>query len=72
MEAGLHGLLDARRKVSVGEYEAIENARSAAIDKGDYWNDLDALGDWYDLYYKDKGLLTFKGMKEYYRQYAWS
>jgi 3-hydroxy-3-methylglutaryl CoA synthase len=72
MEANLQTLLNARRMVSVSEYESIENTRSAAIDKGDYSIDLNALGDWYDLYYKDQGLLIFEGMKDYYRQYAWS
>jgi len=71
-DAGLHQLLDARRPISVNEYEAVEEARCAAIDKGDHRIDLNILGDCYDLYYKDKGLLIFNGMQDYYRQYAWS
>jgi 3-hydroxy-3-methylglutaryl CoA synthase len=70
--AGLPALLDARRMVSVAEYESVEKARAAVIDSGDYATELSALAGWYDLYYKDKGLLIFKGMQEYYRQYAWS
>jgi 3-hydroxy-3-methylglutaryl CoA synthase len=70
--ANLPALLDARRMVSVAEYEAVEKARAAVIDSGDYDTDLGVLADWYDLYYKDKGLLVFRGMQEYYRQYAWS
>jgi 3-hydroxy-3-methylglutaryl CoA synthase len=70
--ANLPALLDARRMVSVAEYEAVEKARAAVIDSGDYATDLGALTDWYKLYYKGKGLLVFSGMQEYYRQYAWS
>ena len=70
--ANLPALLDARRMVSVAEYEAVEKTRAAVIDSGDYATDLGALADWYDQHYKDKGLLVFRGMQEYYRQYAWS
>ncbi len=71
-DAGLPQLLDARRMVSVAEYETVEKARASVIDSGDYATDRGLLADWYDLYYKDKGLLVFTGMQEYYRQYAWS
>ena len=72
MDARLGPLLDARRLVSVTKYEAVEKARSATIDKGEFQTDLRALGNWYDRYYKGKGMLIFNGMKDYYRQYAWS
>jgi 3-hydroxy-3-methylglutaryl CoA synthase len=71
-EAALQRLLDARRAISVNEYEAVEEARSAAIDKGDHRINVDILGGWYEFYYKKKGLLIFNGMQDYYRQYAWS
>ena len=71
-EAGLPALLDARRQVSVADYEKVEKARTSVIDSGDFATDLGLLADWYDLYYKGKELLVFKGMQEYYRQYAWS
>jgi hydroxymethylglutaryl-CoA synthase len=70
--AGLSGLLDARRQLGVAEYEAVETARDAAIDNGNYEVDLKLLGDWYDFYYKGKGLLILRGVRDYYRQYAWS
>jgi len=70
--AGLPELLDARRIVSVAEYEAVEKARSAAVDSGEFATDLDLLPQWYENYYRGKGLLIFKGMEQYYRQYAWS
>ena len=74
-EAGLPALLDARRRVSVAEYEIrLKRARVEAIDRGDF---CDQTGDasfkaGTNRYYRDKGLLIFKGMQEYYRQYAWS
>ena len=70
--AGLPALLDARRALSVAEYEAIETARAAVIDSGDYDTDLAALGGWYEHCYAKKGLLVFRGMREFYRQYGWS
>jgi hydroxymethylglutaryl-CoA synthase len=72
LQAELGRLLDARRRLSVAEYEAVETARDAAIDNGAHQVDLKMLGDWYDFYYKGKGLLIFKGMRDYFRQYAWS
>jgi hydroxymethylglutaryl-CoA synthase len=71
-QAELDRLLDARRLLSVAEYVSVEVARDAAIDKSDHQVDLNMLGDWYDSYYKGKGLLIFKGVQDYYRQYAWS
>jgi hydroxymethylglutaryl-CoA synthase len=70
--AGLGCRLDARRQVSVAEYEGIERQRQAWVDAGDYEVPRDGLGDWYDRFYRDRGLLVFTGMSEFYRQYAWS
>jgi len=70
--AELRRLLDARRRLSVDEYEAVEVARDAAIDQCTRGIDQNILGDWYDVHYKGKGLLIFSGVQEYYRQYAWS
>jgi 3-hydroxy-3-methylglutaryl CoA synthase len=70
--AGLPTLLDARRQVTVAEYEAVENARTQVIDSGDYTTDRALLGDWYERYYAGKGLLVFDGMSEHYRRYGWS
>lgn len=64
--------LDARRRVTVDEYEAIERQRLAWADSGDYDVAGDSLGDWYDRFYRDRGLLVFRGMTDFYRQYAWS
>jgi len=71
-EADLPALLDARRAVSIPEYEAVEKARAASIDLGDFVTNTDLPAGWYDSYYRGKGLLVFQGMQEYYRQYGWS
>jgi 3-hydroxy-3-methylglutaryl CoA synthase len=70
--ARLPELLDARRTVTVAEYEAVEQARTAVIDLGDYTTDTSLLGDWYERAYAGKHLLVFEGMRDYYRSYRWS
>lgn len=70
--AGLPALLDARRRVTVAEYESVERARTAAVGLGDYTTDVGLLGDWYERAYAGRGLLVFDGMREYYRAYRWS
>lgn len=70
--ADLGGLLDARRAISVREYEDCERERVCYIDSGDYQPSLDGLGGWYDERYRGKDLLVFRGCKEHYRQYDWS
>jgi hydroxymethylglutaryl-CoA synthase len=71
-EARLTELLDVRRRLSVEEYEAVERERSSYIDVGCYAPELDVLGGWYERHYRGKGLLEFRGMRDYYRQYGWS
>lgn len=70
--AGLSAALDRRRVVSVVEYEALERARAAVIDSGDYASDRAAPEGWYEAFYAGKDLLVFEGMREYYRRYGWS
>jgi hydroxymethylglutaryl-CoA synthase len=71
-DAGLAGMLEARYAVSVDEYEAIERTRARYIDCGDYEPSLSEPAGWYDRHYRGQGYLIFRGMREYYRQYAWS
>jgi hydroxymethylglutaryl-CoA synthase len=68
-EADLQTLLDRRHMLSVAEYEAIERARTAQIDAGEFLTEYD---HWYDEYYRGEGYLVFHGMREHYRQYEWS
>jgi 3-hydroxy-3-methylglutaryl CoA synthase len=70
--AGLPALLDARREVTVAEYEAVECARTERVDAGDYDVDRSGLGDWYALAYAGRRRLVFEGMGDYYRRYGWS
>ncbi len=65
-------LLDQRRRVTVQEYEDLEKTRAALIEEGDYETINGSLGGWYEKHYRGRGLLVFQGMKDYYRQYAWS
>jgi len=71
-DAALPALLDARRPLTVAEYERVEKARAAGLTSTNFATDLGALGDWYDRYYAGKGLLVFRGVSECYRQYEWS
>ncbi len=64
--------LDARRRVTIAEYEAIERQRTAWVESGDYDVPRDTPDGWYDRFYRGRRLLVFTGMAEYYRQYAWS
>lgn len=71
-EARLPQQLDARRRVSIDEYEAIEGQRFEWTECGDYDVPEDTLGDWYDRFYRGRDRLVFRGMSDFYRQYAWS
>ena len=70
--AELGALLDARRRITVHEYEEAERERTCYVDCGDYEPSTDGFGGWYDEHYRGKGYLVFRGNKEHYRQYAWS
>lgn len=64
--------LDARRRVSVDEYERIENLRESIIEKPDAVPDFTVADNWYDEHYLGKNLLVLKQVKDYYRTYEWS
>lgn len=64
--------LDARRRLTVPEYMALEQRRTDLIDLGDYETVDDSLGGWYERHYKGRGYLVYRGMQGYYRQYEWS
>jgi 3-hydroxy-3-methylglutaryl CoA synthase len=71
-KAGLKALLENRFKLSVQEYEAMENDRERRIKEGDFTPDLEMVKGLYDSTYKGKGLLVYKGSKGYYRSYDFS
>jgi len=64
--------LDARKMVSVAEYEAIEIQRDAHVEARDFVTDLTVADNWFDRYYRSKGLLYLKEVKDFYRIYEWS
>jgi hydroxymethylglutaryl-CoA synthase len=72
LAARLPELLDARRVLSVAEYEAWEKERDAAIGVADYEPDFHALDGWYRQAYLGRGLLVLRCIRDYYREYDWS
>jgi hydroxymethylglutaryl-CoA synthase len=70
--AGLQALLDARRPITVAEYEAVERARDAATGTRDFRPDVEALGGWYDRHYRGRGLLVLEAVDGWVRRYKWS
>ena len=71
-ENGIAAKLDARKRLTVKEYEAVEQRRTDVIDEGDYETVDSSLDDWYDRHYKGRGHLVYCGMQDFYRQYDWS
>jgi len=63
---------DARRKVSVPEYEQIETLREGSIERPDFVPDFSVAEGWYKKHYEGKGYLVLKEVKDYYRRYEWS
>lgn len=71
-EAGLRAALDARRRISVREYEDAERERTCFIDAGDYETSRDGCAGAYEALYRGAGRLVFLGVKDHYRRYGWS
>ena len=69
---GIDAELDARREVSVGEYETIEKMREQAIEAPCFTPDFSLPEGWYDLHYKNKKRLVLRQVKDFYRSYEWS
>lgn len=64
--------LDARRRLSVAEYEACERAVHAATCAGNHTAPIDLLPGLYDSHYRGQHKLVFRGTRDYFREYAWS
>jgi 3-hydroxy-3-methylglutaryl CoA synthase len=71
-QARLGELVEARDRVSVPEYEALEAARFAAIDLKDDVPGTTGLSGLYERRYAGQGLLVYRGVKDFYREYGWS
>jgi hydroxymethylglutaryl-CoA synthase len=64
--------LDARREVTVEEYETIEKMREQAIEQPCFTPDFSLPEGWYDRHYRDKKRLVLRQVKDFYRTYEWS
>jgi hydroxymethylglutaryl-CoA synthase len=71
-QVGLQAQLDARRPLSVDEYETVEKERDAHVGVSHFTPTWNILGDWYDQFYRGKKLLVLRGIADYYREYDWS
>jgi hydroxymethylglutaryl-CoA synthase len=70
--AGIGGQLDARRRLTVAEYEACERALQAAACARDFTPDPAVLPGLFAEQYAGRGRLVFRGTRDYFREYAWS
>lgn len=64
--------LDRRRRVSMAEYDACEQAVQAATCARDYTPPSDLVDGLWASHYEGQGKLVFRGVRDYYREYAWS
>ena len=71
-KAGLKALIDNRYKITVAQYEAMENFREQRIKEGDFTPDYNMIPGLYDKAFKGKGLLIYQGSEGYYRKYTFS
>jgi len=69
---GLQAQLDARRPLTVAEYETVERERDAHVGVSHFAPNWGVLGDWYERFYDGRKLLTLRGIADYYREYDWS
>ena len=72
INTGLKELISQRFKINVNQYEAMELAREERIKSIDFIPDFNMVEGLFDKAYKGKGLLIFKGTKDYYRSYEFS
>lgn len=68
----LQAQLDARRSLTVDEYETVEKERDAHVGVAHFKPTWDILGDWYERFYRGQNRLVLRGIADYYREYDWS
>ncbi len=71
-QSGLKELINNRYKITVAQYEKMEEDRERRIKEGDFIPDFNMVEGLYNSAYKGKGLLTYTGSKGFYRTYAFS
>jgi 3-hydroxy-3-methylglutaryl CoA synthase len=64
--------MEARRRLSVTEYELLEKMRDEAAEADEFAPPLDIPQGWYDAHYRGKRRLILKGISQFKRQYEWS
>ena len=69
---GIDAALDARREVSVKEYETIEKMREQAIEQACFEPDFSLPAGWYDAHYRGRKRLVLRQVKDFARTYEWS
>ena len=72
LAASLGQQIEARRPVTVEEYERIERTRNDSIAVPEFVPDLTLLGDLYERVYAGQRRLVLRQVSEYYRTYSWS
>ena len=70
--AAITARLDARRALSLSEYEACERALLASTCASACTPSHDVVPGLYDTHYRGSGKLVFGGTRDYFRTYAWS
>lgn len=71
-KVGLQAQLDARRSLTMDEYETVERERDLHVGVSHFTPTWDILGDWYNRFYQGRNLLVLRGIADYYREYDWS
>ena len=70
--AGLQALLDGRHRVTVDEYEGIEQSRTRLVECGSYTVDTTDPAGAYAACFAGRNRLILEGLTDHVRQYAWS
>lgn len=70
--ADLDGLLDARRALTVPEYEAVEKARATTVDNANFSTDKGSPAGLWEAAYEGKGRCVLDGVDGWERQYRLS
>lgn len=70
--ADLDGLLDARRAVTVPEYEAVERTRASYVENPNFESDKSTPAGHYEERYAGKGLCVLDGVDDWERSYRLS
>lgn len=69
---GIDDHLNARRELSIDEFDHLSRLRSSHAEKPTFETDMNYPKGWFEKYYKDKKLLVFKGSENFIRKYEWS